>query len=75
MHFRWVLQQLCYYYPVYNASTCTQLYEVLPSCLEDVEFAYEHPSPANAARVMEKCGALQSGDLHGALLENLDMKV
>ncbi|KAJ7741393.1 Alpha/Beta hydrolase protein [Mycena metata] len=43
-HFTWLLQMRCYNVPdMYNASTCAELFEVLPTCLDGIRFAQEGP--------------------------------
>ncbi|KAJ7160172.1 alpha/beta-hydrolase [Mycena filopes] len=75
-HFAWLLQMRCYNVPdMYNASTCAELFEVLPTCLDSIRFAQEGPwVPERHAAAEQICNRLQDGDRHGTVTEDVRRK-
>lgn len=72
---RWFLHQRCYNTDLYNSTTCADLYQYLPACLEGVEFAFENPTIPNKLAAMKTCDILGSGDTHGKQVENVKLHV
>lgn len=70
-HFRWMLQQRCYNNDLYNSTTCAELYQILPSCLEEIQLAYENPTIENGKAALATCGPLSIGDTHGKVIEDV----
>ncbi|KAF7348186.1 SET domain-containing protein [Mycena sanguinolenta] len=54
-HFTWLLQTRCYNVEMYNASTCDEMFKILPTCLESIQFAQQTPG---------------WGDTHGTVVED-----
>ncbi|KIP10769.1 hypothetical protein PHLGIDRAFT_115123 [Phlebiopsis gigantea 11061_1 CR5-6] len=54
-HYRWMLQQRCYYTDLYNTTTCDAAYEGLPFCLEAVQAAYMHNTVENRVHAVHVC--------------------
>ncbi|KAJ7738412.1 alpha/beta-hydrolase [Mycena metata] len=75
-HFAWLLQMRCYNVPdMYNASTCAELFEVLPTCLDSIRFAQEGPwVPERHVAAQTICGRLNAGDNHGTVAEDVRRK-
>ncbi|KAJ7017885.1 Alpha/Beta hydrolase protein [Mycena alexandri] len=66
----------CYNVPdMYNASTCTELFEVLPTCLDSIRFAQEGPwLPERHVAAQKTCNRLEGGDRHGTVAEDVRWK-
>ncbi|KAJ7249120.1 Alpha/Beta hydrolase protein [Mycena haematopus] len=77
-HFTWFLQTACYgSVEMYNASTCTEMYQRLPSCLDSIRFAEQAPgwSVERRAAAQDLCWPLRAGDTHGTIGEDVRKKV
>ncbi|KAK7018143.1 SET domain-containing protein [Favolaschia claudopus] len=76
-HFTWFLQTTCHG-PVemYNASTCSHMYERLPACLDSIRIAEQSPEWNAELRKNshELCWYLRSGDMHGVVGEDYRKK-
>ncbi|TFK38819.1 alpha/beta-hydrolase [Crucibulum laeve] len=71
-HFSWLLQYRCVEKNVYNSSTCTELYSVLPTCLESIRIAYAIPSIENRVEARSLCSKrLGTASTHGTVLEDV----
>ncbi|KAF8581123.1 alpha/beta-hydrolase [Ramaria rubella] len=70
-HFRWFLYQACHNTNLYNSTTCTELYTLLPSCLESIQFAYENSTVDNRVAAWSLCQRIRWGDTHGVMGENV----
>lgn len=66
----------CYNVPdMYNASTCAELFEVLPTCLDSIRFAQEGPwVPERHVAAQQTCNRLENGDRHGTVTEDVRRK-
>ncbi|KAJ7461996.1 alpha/beta-hydrolase [Mycena latifolia] len=74
-HFKWMLQMRCYNADMYNASTCAELFEVLPTCLDSIELARQGPgSVERRVAAQAICDALEAGDTHGTVIEDVRRK-
>lgn len=74
--YTWHLQHACYNTDLYNATQCAAYFQVLPTCLEMVEFAYAEPSAENKRGAVAFCNAqLMAGDTHGRTIDNVNHKV
>ncbi|KZV78547.1 alpha/beta-hydrolase [Exidia glandulosa HHB12029] len=73
-YYRWFLHQRCYNTDLYNSTTCTELYKVVPQCLEEVEFALENPLVPNKLAALKTCDVLREGDMHGRAQENVKLE-
>ncbi|KIJ53143.1 hypothetical protein M422DRAFT_242257 [Sphaerobolus stellatus SS14] len=74
-HFRWLLYYRCDLHQVYNSTTCQELYGVLPKCLEAIQLAFETKVVPNKVAAIEMCHyALNSGNMHGTVLEDIRKK-
>ncbi|KAK7012887.1 Alpha/Beta hydrolase protein [Favolaschia claudopus] len=74
-HYRWMLQQRCYNVPdMYNASTCAELFAVLPTCLEAIQFAQQQSEPGPRVAAMKACRPIDEGDRHGTVTEDVRRK-
>jgi hypothetical protein len=62
---------------MYNATTCTEMYALLPACLDSIRLAYEAPNWSVQRHVAanELCTPLERGDTHGTVLEDIRKKV
>ena len=75
-HYRWMLQQRCYYTDLYNTTICDAAYEKLPFCLEAIQMAYMHDSVENRVHAIHVCWT--SGlevRVPGRSLENVEQRV
>ncbi|KAJ7506650.1 alpha/beta-hydrolase [Mycena galericulata] len=76
-HFTWLLQMRCYNVAdMYNASTCAELFEVLPTCLDAIRYAQQAPEWSSERRMVaqEVCHRLETGDRHGTVTEDVRKK-
>ncbi|KAF7298669.1 SET domain-containing protein [Mycena indigotica] len=75
-HFRWMLQSRCYLFDMYNSTTCTELFEVLPVCLDAIAYAQQTEEwiPERRTAAIETCGQLAMGDTHGTVVEDTRKK-
>ncbi|KAK7048758.1 Alpha/Beta hydrolase protein [Favolaschia claudopus] len=74
-HFGWILQHRCYNVPdMYNTTTCAELFQVLPTCLEAIQLAQQQSAPEPRVAAMNLCGPLVLGDRHGTVLEDVRKK-
>lgn len=71
--FSWHLQNACHnpVRNIYNETQCAEYYQLLPGCLEAVQFAYEHSTPGNRLAAFEECAVLIAGDTHGITIDNV----
>lgn len=74
-HYRWALQQRCYYTDLYNATTCKTMYERLPFCLEALQLAYQDPTVENRVSAGRICLRTQVEVLPGRSYENVEQRV
>jgi carboxypeptidase C (cathepsin A) len=76
-HFKWLLQMRCYNADMYNASTCADLFRVLPTCLDSIQLAQQGPGWSVERRVAAQkiCSVLEQGDTHGTVIEDIRRKV
>ncbi|KAI0312924.1 alpha/beta-hydrolase [Amylostereum chailletii] len=70
-YYRWVLYDRCTITQIYNATTCANLYTLLPACLEATELAFDWPSLENRVQADTLCEVLVEGDTHGVLVEDV----
>lgn len=69
---RWFLYYRCELHNLYNSTTCTELYGILPSCLSALEYATEiSPSVDSRTAALKVCRPLENGDLHGTVAEDI----
>ncbi|KAJ7668124.1 Alpha/Beta hydrolase protein [Mycena rosella] len=75
-YFTWMLQMRCYNVDMYNASTCAELFEVLPTCLDSIQLAQQGPgwSVERHVAAHRTCHPLQAGDTHGTVVEDVRKK-
>ncbi|KAJ7668131.1 alpha/beta-hydrolase [Mycena rosella] len=75
-HFTWLLQMRCYNADMYNATTCAELFKVLPACLDSIQFAQQTPGWSVERRVAAQsiCTPLEGGDTHGTVTEDVRKK-
>jgi len=76
-HFTWLLQTRCYINTnMYNASTCAEMFRLLPTCLDSIRLAQETPgwSVERHAAAHNICRPLQEADTHGTPLEDVRLK-
>ncbi|KAJ6508230.1 alpha/beta-hydrolase [Mycena sanguinolenta] len=75
-HFTWLLQTRCYNAEMYNASTCNEMFKILPTCLESIQFAQQTPAWSVGRRVAAQdiCQQLEEGDTHGTVVEDVRKK-
>ncbi|KAJ6551941.1 Alpha/Beta hydrolase protein [Mycena capillaripes] len=75
-HFSWLLQTRCYNADIYNASTCADMFKILPTCLDSIRFAQEAPEWSVKRRVAAQdiCQPLEEGDTHGTVLVDIRKK-
>jgi hypothetical protein len=61
---------------MYNASTCAEMFEILPTCLESIQFAQQAPEWSVERRVAAQniCQKLEKGDTHGTVVEDVRKK-
>ncbi|EJU03037.1 alpha/beta-hydrolase [Dacryopinax primogenitus] len=71
MHYRWLLQQRCYYTSIYNATQCAEFYEQLPGCLDAISYALSNSTAANRNQAEVTCAPINSGDTHGWDLQDV----
>lgn len=74
-HFVWALQYRCVYHNVYNATTCQELYAILPTCVEKIELAFSNPTVENRVDAISFCNKITDGDTHGTVQEDIRLKV
>jgi len=48
----------------YDTPTCTDLYNVLPECLEQLEYLSSNDTLVNRRRIYDICAPLEEGDVH-----------
>ncbi|KAJ6493016.1 alpha/beta-hydrolase [Mycena sanguinolenta] len=71
-HFSWFLQTTCYgRVEMYNTSTCAEMYQRLPNCLDSIRFAEQVPgwSVERRAAAHDMCWGMRGGDMHGTVGE------
>ncbi|KAF7340163.1 SET domain-containing protein [Mycena venus] len=75
-HYTWLLQTRCYNHDVYNASTCAEMFKLLPTCLDSIRLAQETPGwlVERRAAAHNICIPLQGGDTHGTTLDDVRVK-
>ncbi|KAJ6615564.1 Alpha/Beta hydrolase protein [Mycena sp. CBHHK59/15] len=77
-HFTWLLQTRCYNADMYNASTCAEMFEILPNCLESIQMAQQGPgwsvSVEKRVAAQNICIPLEGGDTHGTVIEDVRKK-
>ncbi|KAF7364774.1 hypothetical protein MVEN_00347300 [Mycena venus] len=76
-HYTWMLQTRCYNVPdMYNASTCAEMFKILPNCLESIQLAQQAPGWSVERRIAAQkiCRALDVGDTHGTVVEDVRKK-
>ncbi|KAF8202766.1 Alpha/Beta hydrolase protein [Mycena galopus ATCC 62051] len=76
-HFSWFLQTACHgRVSMYNASTCAEMYQILPRCLDSIRFAQQVPgwSVERRAAAHETCWSIRGGDTHGTVGEDVRKK-
>ncbi|KAJ7830296.1 alpha/beta-hydrolase [Mycena olivaceomarginata] len=65
-HFTWFLQTACHseVNNIYNASTCAEMYQILPVCLDSIRFAEQWPGWSAERRVAahDICWSMRDGD-------------
>ncbi|KAI0316871.1 Alpha/Beta hydrolase protein [Amylostereum chailletii] len=69
--FRWNLHYRCELSDVYNSTTCSEMYGLLPQCLESIEMALQQSSVATRTAASDDCFKLLMGDTHGTVLEDV----
>ncbi|KAI0313693.1 Alpha/Beta hydrolase protein [Amylostereum chailletii] len=71
-HYLWLLHYRCEISKVHDATTCGELYALLPSCLESIDLAYTVPSLPNRVAAADLCYIkLSSGSTQGRMLEDV----
>ncbi|KAF8215114.1 Alpha/Beta hydrolase protein [Mycena galopus ATCC 62051] len=76
-HYEWILQTRCYNIAdMYNVSTCDEMFQILPTCLESIRFAQQIPewSVERRAAAANLCHKLEEGDTHGTVVEDVRKK-
>ncbi|KAJ6587794.1 alpha/beta-hydrolase [Mycena sp. CBHHK59/15] len=75
-YYRWMLHTRCYDVDMYNASTCAELFAVLPACLESIQLAQQGPgwSVEKHVAAQKVCMLLENGDRHGTVIEDVRKK-
>ncbi|KAJ7127665.1 hypothetical protein C8R44DRAFT_733107 [Mycena epipterygia] len=75
-HFTWLLQTRCYLADMYNASTCAEMFEILPACLDSIQLAQQGPGWSEERRVEAavQCYRLEKGDTHGTVVDDVRKK-
>ncbi|KAJ7777897.1 alpha/beta-hydrolase [Mycena maculata] len=76
-YYGWMLQTRCYNVPdMYNASTCAELFELLPTCLDSIRLAQQGPEwkAERHAAAHKTCLRIQDGDRHGTVIEDVRKK-
>ncbi|KAJ7354087.1 alpha/beta-hydrolase [Mycena albidolilacea] len=74
-HFSWFLQTACHsdVNNIYNASTCAEMYQILPACLDSIRFAEQAPgwSVERRAAAQNICWQIRGGDTHNNTVEDV----
>jgi hypothetical protein len=75
-YFTWMLQARCYNFDMYNSSTCAEMFEILPRCLDSIRLAEQDPIWSVEKRVasLDLCWQLVLGDTHGTAIEDVRKK-
>ncbi|KAF8215058.1 alpha/beta-hydrolase [Mycena galopus ATCC 62051] len=76
-HYEWILQTRCYNVAdMYNSSTCDEMFQILPTCLESIRFAQQMPEWSVERHVAAQniCHKLEEGDTHGTVVEDVRKK-
>ncbi|KAJ7054942.1 alpha/beta-hydrolase [Mycena amicta] len=75
-HFKWLLHARCYLFDMYNSTTCAEMFEILPTCLDAIAFAQQTEEwiPERHSAAIYACGRLQIGDTHGTVVEDTRKK-
>ncbi|KAF7348179.1 SET domain-containing protein [Mycena sanguinolenta] len=75
-HYTWLLQTRCYNVEMYNASTCDEMFKILPTCLESIQFAQQTSGWSVERHVAAQniCHKLEEGDTHGTLIADVRKK-
>ncbi|KZT57241.1 alpha/beta-hydrolase [Calocera cornea HHB12733] len=71
MHMRWALQQRCYYTSLYNATQCTELFSLLPVCLDAISYGLTNSTAKNRKDALATCAPIIAGDTHGWDLQDV----
>ncbi|KAJ7770967.1 alpha/beta-hydrolase [Mycena maculata] len=74
--YTWELQMRCYNAEIYNASTCAEMFEILPVCLDSIRLAQQGPGWNVERHVAAQniCDPLERGDTHGTVVEDIRRK-
>ncbi|KAJ7820282.1 hypothetical protein B0H13DRAFT_2377945 [Mycena leptocephala] len=72
-HFTWLLQTRCYNADMYNASTCAEMLQNSPACLDSIQLAQQAPGWSVERRVAAQntCQLLEEGNPHGTVAEDV----
>ncbi|KAF7314768.1 SET domain-containing protein [Mycena kentingensis (nom. inval.)] len=75
-HYSWNLHARCYLFDMYNSTTCAELFEILPRCLDAIQFAQQTNVwvPERREAAWKVCEPLDSGDTHGTMVEDVRKK-
>ncbi|KAJ7245697.1 alpha/beta-hydrolase [Mycena rebaudengoi] len=75
-YFTWMLQARCYNFDMYNSSTCAEMFEILPRCLDSIRLAEQDPiwSVEKRGASLDLCWQLVLGDTHGTAIEDVRKK-
>ncbi|KAJ7461953.1 Alpha/Beta hydrolase protein [Mycena latifolia] len=74
-HFTWLLQMRCYLADMYNATTCVEMFEQLPACLDSIQLARQGPGSVERRLAAQTiCTPLEAGDTHGTVVEDVRRK-
>lgn len=75
-HYTWLLQTRCYNTGMYNASTCAEMFEILPTCLDRIRFAQQGAaSVERRVAAQDICESLYEGDTQGIAEPDVRKKV
>ncbi|KAJ7461971.1 alpha/beta-hydrolase [Mycena latifolia] len=75
-HFTWLLHMRCYLADMYNVTTCAEMFEVLPACLDGIQLAQQGPGWSVERHVAAQaiCNPFRAGDTHGTVVEDIRRK-
>ncbi|KAF8215079.1 Alpha/Beta hydrolase protein [Mycena galopus ATCC 62051] len=75
-HYEWLLETRCYNVDMYNASTCAEMFEILPTYLKSIQFAQQIPEWSVERHVAAQNirHRVEEGDTRGTVVEDVRKK-
>jgi hypothetical protein len=71
---KWSLYYNCELHNVYNTTTCAEMYALLPTCLEHIDYALDVSTPETRRDALRTCIPLLEGDNHDTDMLNVRRK-